>query len=282
MFFDTLHLVDEGAIPFTIRGTMAACTHFENSEEINQPGLTALRIRARLDTIFGQHKGPDGQKFLGQHECMMSLNATVRNSFLFIHENNGKPQSRVRGCDLQSLLLLTPYLLDGLFDDLINPLESEDDPSLQSTRVFHNLLQWYRFMRMRGKDMDEIRQMDDVARDYIALAEETYKDYPMKSGKHLMSSNKIHRMVHGGGQTLIGGDRINFEPMAEMGHRTHIQGPQHLTSKSDTHGPGLLSIAERKSSVEEVLCGWQGDASLLHVLCTWHVHIVNDYYTVHV
>ena len=95
MFFDSLHLVDEGAMPFTVRATMIASTDFENREDINQPGLTALRIRARLDTILGPHKGPDGQKFLGKHECMMSLNPTVCKTFLYVHENNGKPHSKV-------------------------------------------------------------------------------------------------------------------------------------------------------------------------------------------
>jgi hypothetical protein len=83
----------------------------------------------------------------------------------------------------------------------------------------------------------------------------------MQSGKHLMSSNKVHRMTHGGTQTYMGGDSINFEPMAEIGHRKHIKGPQNLISKRDTYGPGLLSIAERKTAVEDVLCGWQGDVA---------------------
>ena len=258
MFFDTLHLSEEGVYPFTIRAATKSFRHFENS--INKPGLALQRIRARLDTVFGNHTGPDGQTFLGQHEAMMSLNPTVLNTFAHVEEHD-KPHGRVRGCDLQLLMLLTPFILDGLYDDHFSPLEIDDDLSLAALRVFHNLVQWNTMMRLRGKDADEIARMDDLAKDFIIVAEETFRAFPMASGKHLMSSNKVHRMTHGGTQTFMGGDHINFEPMAEIGHRKHIKGPQHLLSKSDTYGPGLLSIAERKTAVEEALCGWQGNVA---------------------
>ena len=263
MFFDTMHLNEEGAYPFTIRASMKLFTHFENI--VDKQGLALKRIRARLDTIFGKSTGPDGQIFLGQHEAMMSLNPTVLSTFAHIQEND-KTHGRTRGCDLQMLMLLTPFILDGLYDDHFSPLELDDDPSLAALKVFHNLVQWNTLMRLRGKDADEIARMDDLAKDFISVAEETFKHLPMVSGKHLMSSNKVHRMTHGGTQTYLGGDRINFEPMAEMGHRKHIKGPQNLVCKSDTYGPGLLSIAERKNAVEEVLCGWQGNVACFYLV----------------
>ena len=263
MFFDTMHVVEEGAYPFTVRASMKLFPCFENS--VNQQGLALKHIRARLDTIFGKSTGPDGQIFLGQHEAMMSLNPTVLCTFAYVQENE-KTHSRVRGCDLQLLMLLTPFILDGLYDDHFSPLEFDDDPSLAALKVFHNLVQWNTMMRLRGKDADEIARMDDLAKEFIDVAEETFKHLPMPSGKHLMSSNKIHRMTHGGNQTYLGGDRINFEPMAEMGHRKHIKGPQSLVCKSDTYGPGLLSIAERKNAVEEVLCGWQGNVACFYLV----------------
>jgi len=262
MFFDTMHLSEEGVYPFTVRAAMKLFTNYDNW--VSKPGLAIKRIRARLDTIFGKHTGPDGQTFLGQHEAMMSLNPTVCNTFAYVHENE-KAHSKVRGCDLQMLMLLTPFILDGLYDDHFSPLEIDDDPSLAALRLFHNLVQWNTMMRLRGKDADEIAKMDDLAKDFIIVAEETFRDFPMQSGKHLMSSNKVHRMTHGGTQTYMGGDRINFEPMAEIGHRKHIKGPQNLICKSDTYGPGLLSIAERKTAVEEVLCGWQGDVACFYL-----------------
>ena len=166
---------------------------------------------------------------------------------------------------------------------LIKLQPGDADPSDEIIPIVTTLLDWYMHVLWRGKDMAEINRMDSKAEEFATLCKETFRLYPMKSGKHLMSSSKVHRMCHCGTQTAIGGDRVNFDPMAEIGHKRHIKGPQHLTSKGNKDGPGLLKISERKHAVEEVLCGWQGYVRCSHdvpavfktcsdcVLCIFHI-----------
>ena len=55
--------------------------------------------------------------------------------------------------------------------------------------------------RERTKDMEEMNRMDSKAEEFATLCKETFRPYPMKSGKHFMSSRKVHRMCHGGTQS---------------------------------------------------------------------------------
>jgi hypothetical protein len=41
------------------------------------------------------------------------------------------------------------------------------------------------------------------------------------------------------------GDLVNTEAMAEIIHRTAVRVPQHLVSRSDKSGPGLLKVAQK-------------------------------------
>jgi hypothetical protein len=245
---------------------MVKLVDFDEKEGHNRL-LCAKLIRARLDVMFDKHVGPDGQVFAGEHDCMLRFGPYNRDIFERVH-TTGKPQPKTRGIDVQHVFLLVPFLLDRLFEDHLQP--GEPDPSDDIIPIVTTLLDWYMHMRWRGKDMAEINRMDSKAEEFATLCEETFRPYPMKSGKHLMSSSKVHRMCHGGTQTVIGGDRVNFDPMAEIGHKRHIKGPQHLTSKGNKDGPGLLKISERKHAVEEVLCGWQGFVS-----CSQHVATVS-------
>ena len=63
----------------------------------------------------------------------------------------------------------------------------------------------------------------------------------------------MHRIVHCATQTAALGDLDNVGAMAEIVHRWAVRGPQHLVSRSDATGAGLLKVAERKEGAKMLM-----------------------------
>ena len=62
MFFDALHGMDKGVLPFTMRASMTMCVSFE--ESIGCKGVTERRIKQRMQAMAGALYGPvPGQLF---------------------------------------------------------------------------------------------------------------------------------------------------------------------------------------------------------------------------
>jgi hypothetical protein len=108
--------------------------------------------------------------------------------------------------------------------------------------------------------------LDRLGNNFLNLSRETFKDYTVgKAGqeKHICSSEKMHRIVHCSGQAAALGDLGNVEAMSEIVHRWAVRGPQHLVSRSDAKGSGLLKVAERKEGARMLMEAHSG----MHRLC---------------
>jgi hypothetical protein len=132
------------------------------------------------------------------------------------------------------------------------------------------LLDFYALVRLKGKDMVEIPEMDAKAQKFLDMSREAFKDFTVgKAGntKHISSSEKMHRLVHCATQAAGLGDLVNSEAMAEIIHRTAVQGPQHLVSRSDKSGPGLLKVAQRKEGARIIMEAHSGMLLTTHNAC---------------
>ena len=108
--------------------------------------------------------------------------------------------------------------------------------------------------------------MDKLGINFLDLSRETFKAFTVgKEGqeKHICSSEKMHRIVHCATQTAALGDLDNVGVMAEIFHRWAVRGPQHLVSRSDATGAGLLKVAERKEGARMLMEAHSG----IHRLC---------------
>jgi hypothetical protein len=140
------------------------------------------------------------------------------------------------------------------------------DPTTVIIPVVTELLDFYQLLRTKGKDLVEIVQMDKLGVNFLDLSRETFKAFTVgKEGqeKHICSSEKMHRIVHCATQTAALGDLDNVGAMAEIVHRWAVRGPQHLVSRSDATGAGLLKVAERKEGVRMLMEAHSG----IHRLC---------------
>ena len=79
-------------------------------------------------------------------------------------------------------------------------MDPKIDPTSLIIPVVTELLDFYVLLRLKGKDMVEIPEMDRKARNFLDMTRETFKDFTVGSAamgneKHICSSEKMHRLV---------------------------------------------------------------------------------------
>ena len=156
-------------------------------------------------------------------------------------------------------------------------MDPKIDPTSLIIPVVTELLDFYVLLRLKGKDMVEIPEMDRKARNFLDMTRETFKDFTVGSAamgneKHICSSEKMHRLVHCAVQATNLGDLINTEAMAETIHRIAVRGPQHLVSRSDKTGPGLLKVAQRKEGARIIMEAHSGIMMLFKLTIHYACH----------
>jgi len=272
MFFDALHGLDKGVIPFTMRASITMCISFEAS--IGCKGLTSSRIEKRMHNMASVVNGfIPGQRFHEKFSLMFPLSKPCQRTLLHIHKHKGETHCTVRGCDMQLILLVLPFVLYNSFQEEVADWNKKHpgavpkiDPTTVIIPVVTELLDFYQLLRTKGKDLVEIVQMDKLGVNFLDLSRETFKAFTVgKEGqeKHICSSEKMHRIVHCATQTAALGDLDNVGAMAEIVHRWAVRGPQHLVSRSDATGAGLLKVAERKEGARMLMEAHSG----IHRLC---------------
>ena len=133
-------------------------------------GAAAVRLKRRLDLIYGQRKDDDGRKFCGLHETVLPMSSITRSIFDQLRNTttgraskrrvqsgdackiNGRPNGRITGVDMRHLLLLLPFLMFDLLHDEVdqhNSVHSTDykSPAPDLIGLVLVLLEWYRLYR---------------------------------------------------------------------------------------------------------------------------------------
>ena len=133
-------------------------------------GAAAVKLKKRLDLIYGNRYDTDGRKFSGLHETVLPLCCTARSIFDQLRGTttktaskkrvqegaaskiNGRPNGRITGMDMRHLLLLLPFLLFDLLQDEVDEHNSRHGTDYQSPAQdlidwVLVLLEWYRLYR---------------------------------------------------------------------------------------------------------------------------------------
>ena len=133
-------------------------------------GTAAVRLKKRLDLIYGQRKDDDGRRFSGLHETVLPLCSIARSIFDQLRNTTtgkaskkrvqegsaskftGRPNGRITGVDMRHILLLLPFLLFDLLHDEVdqhNSLHQTDlkSPANDLIAWVLVLLEWYRLYR---------------------------------------------------------------------------------------------------------------------------------------
>ncbi len=115
---------------------------------------------------------------------MFPLKKHCQRTLLHIHKHKGETHSTVRGCDMQLIFLVLPFVLYNVFQKEVadwNKKHQGAVPKIDSTTVISpvvtELLDFYQLLSTRGKDLVEIVQMDKLGVNFLDLSRETFKDF---------------------------------------------------------------------------------------------------------
>ena len=99
--------------------------------------------------------------FRGKHDCLVPVTHYLTGVFQYLRRNKKLP-NRVRAIDMWHILLLLPFLLDGLMADVVvehnrnNPFNPVFDPSSELIGITLLFIQWYNLYRRRFPPKDEV------------------------------------------------------------------------------------------------------------------------------
>ena len=99
--------------------------------------------------------------FQGKHDCLVPVTPYLAGVFEYLRLNRKIPP-KVRAIDMRHILLLLPFLLDGLMDEEVHehnqahPSNPILDPSNELIGITMLFIQWYNLYRRRYPPKDEV------------------------------------------------------------------------------------------------------------------------------
>ena len=103
---------------------------------------------------------------------------------MHIHSHKGETHSTVRGCDMQLILLVTPFVLHNLLQEDVADWNQKHpdrpqriDPTTVIIPVVTELLDFYQLLRTKGKDLVDIVELNKLGNNFLDLSRETFQDF---------------------------------------------------------------------------------------------------------
>ena len=103
--------------------------------------------------------------FRGKHTCLVPVTPYLAGVFNYLRLNKTIPP-RVRAIDMRHILLLLPFLLDGLLADEVlgqkrsHPLNPVLDPSSELIGITILFIEWYNLYSRRFPPKDQVDLQD--------------------------------------------------------------------------------------------------------------------------
>ncbi len=102
----------------------------------------------------------------GKHDVLVPVTPYLASIFQHLRKNKRLPP-RVRAVDMRHILLLLPFLMDGLLEDVVHehnqnyPLRPVYDPSKELIEITMVFIRWYMLYRRRfpPKDAVDVKEM---------------------------------------------------------------------------------------------------------------------------
>ena len=105
--------------------------------------------------------------FRGKNDCLVPLTPYMACIFQYLRKNKRLPP-KIRAVDMRHVLLVLPFLLDGLLDPVVledhnrkHPLRPVHDPSTELVGITILFIQWYMLYRRRypPKDKEDVKEL---------------------------------------------------------------------------------------------------------------------------
>ena len=124
-----------------------------------------------------------GQHFHQKFSLMFPLTKRCQRTLLHIHRHKGETHCTVRGCDMQLILLVTPFVLHNLFWEEVADWnwKHPDRPSRIDPTTLIIPVDFYQLLRTKGKDLVDIVELDKLGNNFLDLSRETFQDFTVGS-----------------------------------------------------------------------------------------------------
>jgi hypothetical protein len=175
---DPLHTLDLGVSLTLLRGAVKLFIQVQRKMGV-QENADELLLK-RLNMNMSNYPGPNGQNLRGQHDTMISLPQKLRRIFShFIGKRDGGQEqsdvpSGVRACDIRNLMLMMPFIMEGLISDQVEHWNRQnhhdepiEDPSRKLIHLFNLYLGWYSLFRKESKDVFDLETFHNKGKQLI-------------------------------------------------------------------------------------------------------------------
>ena len=223
-------------------------------------------------------------RFKGIHDCLVPVTPYLAGIFKHLR-STGKLPPRVRAMDMRHVLLILPFLLQGLLTEEVeeynrmNPLVRIVDPSPMMLEISIMLLSWYRLYRRKfpAKDEDDIKDLSSlgqrsifllikhmqhkiayfvdilhIMRLYVFMFLQRCKElfpYTNKKGNSIVETEKMHSIKHVPNDILRYGntENLNVEGPENL-HKEWVKGQGGKTNQGPTSHKTMMMHSLRKEA----------------------------------
>ena len=234
--------------------------------------------------------------FRGIHDCLVPVTPYVAGIFKHLRTKSKLPP-RVRAVDMRHVLLILPFLLDGLLTEEVeehnrrNPVAQIVDPSPMMVNITIMLLSWYQLYRRKfpAKDEEDIKDLGTLGKRlsvyifYIyAIILHIFSDitpmcsvfrflrkcvelfpYKNKRGDLIIATEKMHSIKHAQHDIIRWADPENTScDGPETNHKKWIKGQGGKTNQSETSNKTMMNHSLRKEASALLCEAIQGDVHI--------------------
>ena len=196
---DPMHAFDHGVSINMCTATVKTIRQLESSRGLPSDTLVS-KLTARLHNLCSSLTSKHTTLMGFTHQSIVSLFETLTKP-----NKKGQKQSPVVDAgDVQKLMQLLPYVLDGLADDAIAEHNARGgarvaDPFPDVIMAINEYLHWYHLARTPEPDDDSVARLTDMGKALLVTLERVFP-FQVRYGKYTLRSmwcnEKVHSILH--------------------------------------------------------------------------------------
>ena len=196
---DPMHAFDHGVSINMCKATVRTIRQLESSLGLPSDTLVS-KLTVRLHNLCSSLTSKHTTLMGFTHQSIVSLFETLTKP-----NKKGQKQSPVVDAgDVQKLMQLLPYVLDGLADDAIAEHNARGgarvaDPFPDVIMAINEYLHWYHLARTPEPDDDSVARLTDMGKALLVTLERVFP-FQVRYGKYTLRSmwcnEKVHSILH--------------------------------------------------------------------------------------
>lgn len=196
---DPMHAYDHGVAINISKATVKTIHKLEDSLGLSRNTL-ASKLTGRLHSLCSSLTSKHTTLMGFTHQSIVTLFETLTTP----NKKGQKQAPVVDAGDVQKLMQLLPYVLDGLADEAIAEHRARGgalvaDPFPDVIMATNDWLHWYRLARTPEPDDDDVARLTDMGKALLGTLERVFP-FKVRYGKYtersMWCTEKVHSILH--------------------------------------------------------------------------------------